>query len=201
MCNVLSDVWVNRWVLKLLVSSAVEVYPRETMGLLWGVKGYKKLGRKRRRVLLVKAAYPIQTARRAPTSVDWGNKSAKIRLLNTLRSIRVGIIGEFHSHTKVGAVAQPSSEDLRYYLRESLAGREIIGKDWIEMVIRISEYKVDPSQREPVYGNYRYRKAERFNVRLSDKAYDITLSAWLIKPKNDRFIARQGTVWIEWPIA
>ncbi len=107
MCNVLSDVWVNRWVLKLLVSSAVEVYPRETMGLLWGVKEYKKLSRKRKRVLSVKAVYPIQTARRTLTSVDWGNKSAKIRLLNTLRSIRVGIIGEFHSHTKVGAVAQP----------------------------------------------------------------------------------------------
>ena len=200
MCNVLSDVWVNRWVLKLLISSAVEVYPRETMGLLWGVKEYKKLSRKRKRVLSVKAVYPIQTARRTLTSVDWGNKSAKVRLLNTLRSIRVGIIGEFHSHTKVGAVAQPSSEDLRYYLRESLAGREIIGKDWIEMVIRISEYKVDPSQKEPVYGNYKYRKAERFHVRLSDKAYDITLSAWFIKSKNGRLTTRQGTVWIEWPI-
>ncbi len=184
----------------MLVSSAVEVYPRETMGLLWGVKEYKKLGRKKRRVLSVKAVYPIQTARRAPTSVDWGNKSAKIRLLNTLRGIRVGIIGEFHSHTKVGAVAQPSSEDLRYYLRESLAGRKIIGKDWIEMVIRISEYKVDSFQKETVYGNYRYRKAERFHVRLSDKTYDITLSAWFIKPKSNRLIARQGIVWIEWPI-
>jgi len=97
-------------------------------------------------------------------------------------------------------VAQPSSEDLRYYLRESLAGREIIGKDWIEMVIRISEYKVDPSEKEHVYGNYRYRKAERFHVRLSDKAYDITLSAWFIKSKNGRLTTRQGTVWIEWPI-
>ena len=56
MCNVLSDVWVNRWVLKLLVSSAVEVYPRETMGLLWGVNEYKKLSRKRKRVLSVKRA-------------------------------------------------------------------------------------------------------------------------------------------------
>jgi hypothetical protein len=58
MRDMLSDVWVNRWSLKLLVSSAVEVYPRETMGLLWGVKSYRKSDRKKRRVYQVRVSNP-----------------------------------------------------------------------------------------------------------------------------------------------
>lgn len=170
------------------------------MGLLWGVKGYRKLDRRKRRVLSIKSVYPIQTARRMPTNVDWGNKNAKIRLLKTLKSIQAGIVGEFHTHTKVGAMAQPSSDDLSYYLRESLAGREIMGRDWIEMVARISEHEVDSSYEEPIYGNYYYGRAERFHGGLLDKTYDITLSTWFIKQRNDEPVARQGTVWIEWPI-
>jgi len=86
------------------------------------------------------------------------------------------MVGEFHSHTKVRVRAQPSSDDLSYYLWESLAGREIMGRDWIEMVLRISEHEGGSPYGEPVYGNYSYRRAERFHVGLSDKTYDISLS-------------------------
>jgi len=75
-----------------------------------------------------------------------------------------------------------------------------MGRDRVEMVVRISEHKVDSPYEEPVYGNYKYRRAERFHVGLPDKTYDITLSAWFIKTRNGELVARQGTVWIEWPI-
>jgi len=200
MGDVLSDVWMDRWSLKSLVASAVEVYPRETMGLLWGVIRRRKLDGRKRRILSIKFAYPIQTARRKFTNVDWGNETAKRRLRDVMSSIRVGIVGEFHSHTKAGAVAQPSISDLRYYLRESLSRPEIIGRDWIEMVVRIREHVGRPSYEDSVYGNYNYRRAERFSVVLSDKVYDITLSPWFIESSNGEPAPRQGIVWIEWPI-
>jgi len=200
MSVVLSDVWVDRWSLKSLVASAVEVYPRETMGLLWGVRSQRELEERKRRILSIKSVYPVQTARRKLSNVDWGNEAAKRRLLNVLQIMGVGIVGEFHSHPKAGTLAQPSSDDLHYYLRESVAGRDITSRDWIEMVIRIRDYVGGPSYAEPVYGKYNYRRAERFHIAVQDKVYDITLSAWVIELEEGKVVPNQGTVWIEWPV-
>ena len=138
-------------------------------------------------------AYPVQTADRKCFSVDWGNQAAKNRLLNTLGGMKVGVIGEYHSHTKVGYAASLSSIDLGYYLRESISGRDIIGNDWIELIIRISEKEAEADEAS-IYGDYNYIKAERFKISLPSKLYDITLSGWFIESKNDKPTSRQGTV-------
>jgi transposase len=190
---------VDKWSVKSLLASAVEVYPRETMGLLWGAKSYRKENGKKKHFLSVKSIFPIQTVCRGYTQVDWGNQAAKKRLLNILKSLRAGIVGEFHSHTKEGTFASLSADDVHYYLRESRDGREILGKDWIELVVRINENQTQETN-ETIYGDYHYRKAERLYVNSADKSYDVTFSAWFIKQRNDKIIPVQGTVWIDWPI-
>jgi proteasome lid subunit RPN8/RPN11 len=197
----ISNVFIDKWNLKSLLASAVEVYPRETMGLLWGIKSYRKMERIKKRCLSIKSVYPIQTVKRGYTQVDWGSQEAKKRLLNIVKAVEAGIVGEFHSHPKDGATSSLSADDMHYYLRESRNGREILGKDWIELVIRVNEIRQKSGNEEPVYGNYSYKKAERIRVNSGENTYDITLSAWFIKQTNDNEIFPfQGTVWIEWPI-
>ena len=196
----ISDVFLDRWSLKLLLASAVEVYPYESMGLLWGIKSYRTLTRKKNRVISIKSVYPIQTVHRGYTQVDWGNQAAKERLLNTLKTLKAGMVGEFHSHTKGGALATLSDADINYYLRESQEGREILGNDWIELIVRINKHETNCVIEEPIYGNYNYKKAEKFHINSGDNTYDITLSAYFIKEKQNEPITIQGSVWINWPI-
>jgi hypothetical protein len=65
-----SDVYINKWSLKTLIVSVVEVYPRETMGLLWGTNRRRELAGKNRNAISVKTVYPIQTVSRKFTNVD-----------------------------------------------------------------------------------------------------------------------------------
>ena len=110
------------------------------------------------------------------------------------------MVGEFHSHTKDRSSATLSNGDIDYYLRESQEGREILGKDWVELVVRINEIETEGANPGSIYGNYQYKKAERLHIKSSEKTYDLTLSAWFIKQKNDEINPIQGTLWIEWPI-
>jgi hypothetical protein len=109
-------------------------------------------------------------------------------------------VREYHSHPKQGALASLSDDDLNYCLRENQEGRKILGRDWVEIVVRINETKTKGNNQETIYENYNYQKAERFYISSADKTYDVTLSAWFIKQKQDEIDPVQGTVWIEWPI-
>lgn len=53
-----------------LIASAIEVYPRETTGLLIGKVANRKIERKNQKMAISQVAYPIQTASRRFSEVD-----------------------------------------------------------------------------------------------------------------------------------
>ena len=193
------DIWIDRWSLKTLISSAIEVYPRETMGLLWGTSRQRKFEGKKRKVLSVKSVYPVQTADRKYTKVGWGPDMAKERLLNSVKGLNIGVLGEYNSHTRTPSSAHLSPDDHEYYENEIYFGRNILGKDWIELLIRINE-KDNKSNKSSIRSKYTYQKAERFLIDLPPRTYDLTLSGWFIESSDDEISSRKGTVWIDWPI-
>ncbi|MBN2621523.1 Mov34/MPN/PAD-1 family protein [candidate division WOR-3 bacterium] len=92
----------------VMVSSSVEVYHKETMGYLLGIKGENKFS--------VRYAIPFQTVERGLThaTIDMDRVG---RINEILRELSAGLelIGDFHSHTQFGdspATVIPSNADL-----------------------------------------------------------------------------------------
>ncbi|MFH1774031.1 MAG: Mov34/MPN/PAD-1 family protein [Methanobacteriota archaeon] len=75
-----------------LVSSAVEVYPNETLGILIGIKSQDKIQ--------VQYAVPYQTAKRSKDEVEV--TPLKERRLNKFltKTTALEIVGDFHSHSE-----------------------------------------------------------------------------------------------------
>lgn len=91
-----------------IVIGAVEVFHQECFGLI--------LGYKTEHALIVEDAQVVQSARRTPFHVEPVAKRIK-RIENLVKSIGIemGIIGDFHSHTQIGADPArptPSGEDI-----------------------------------------------------------------------------------------
>lgn len=91
-----------------IVSSSVEVFKRETIGYLIGIKGEDKW--------MVEYAIPYQTAEStyAHASID-ENRVARINDILSSVSQGIELIGDFHSHTIFGdnpATVIPSDTDL-----------------------------------------------------------------------------------------
>ncbi|NIO04275.1 MAG: hypothetical protein GTN74_06570 [Proteobacteria bacterium] len=91
-----------------IVSSAVEVFRRETLGYLIGIKGENKF--------MVEYAIPYQTAESTATqsTID---PNRVLRINEILETLAQGLeyIGDFHSHTVYGHIpgtVRPSGMDL-----------------------------------------------------------------------------------------
>ncbi len=102
------ECFINPPAFAAIVTSVIEVFAKETIGFLVGVKAEKKF--------IVEYAIPYQTADVGYThaEVDW--KRAE-RVNEVLKLVGEGLefIGDFHSHTKFGQSAadvKPSSTDL-----------------------------------------------------------------------------------------
>jgi proteasome lid subunit RPN8/RPN11 len=91
-----------------IVSSSVEVFRKETLGYLIGIKGEDKWK--------VEYAIPYQTAESsyAHASID-ENRAARVNDILSSVSQAIELIGDFHSHTVFGdspATVIPSDTDL-----------------------------------------------------------------------------------------
>lgn len=89
-----------------MILSVVEVYKRETLGLLLGYRGNNKF--------FVEYAIPFQTAEKG---FSWAEPKAKAfaRMTNIIKNMAIDVIGDYHSHTEYGgerAKAIPSGEDI-----------------------------------------------------------------------------------------
>lgn len=111
-----------------MIRSAVEVYPREGGGNLFG----KVLQRK----IVIVNAYPLQTMERMPSSVKYGDESAVVKLRSLEETIsangmKTRQIGGYHSHPRDDDV-HPSSYDRRFAQREL---EELNSNYWLEMIL------------------------------------------------------------------
>ena len=78
-------VFVERDCFISLAASAIEVHPKETSGLLIGKIAKRKVQKKNPKMVILQAAYPIQTAGRRSSEVNpLKNKSAFLKHLIVL---------------------------------------------------------------------------------------------------------------------
>lgn len=122
-----------------LVMSAVEVYSKETTGLLIGKRDRRFIRGSLTDCVVVQGAYPLQTAWRGFTSVMIGSKRAFMRAKRTLSFLGFDLLGEYHSHPGSSARLSMDDED---YIREQIEERDIenlklIDKSWLELVVGI----------------------------------------------------------------
>ena len=98
-----------------LCAAAIEAYNRETNGFVLGGRAVRR-GHRRRRVAVLKAAYPIQTEERKRNYVAHGNMKAFDRARRTVNHLYVGldVLGGFHSHPGRDGAPSLSRLDVEY---------------------------------------------------------------------------------------
>jgi hypothetical protein len=92
------DILISDSRLRSLLTSAIEVFNRETDGVFTGKFMLHQSYGKKRTVLCIENTYPFQTARRKPSEVSHGNMAAFMRAMESLTSFDVKFLGGYHSH-------------------------------------------------------------------------------------------------------
>lgn len=184
------DIFIEHRPFKTLITSAIEVYNRETSGVLLGKNTAKEIKYERKKVLAVKEVYPFQTEKRKPSEVIHGNVEAFKRVLRTINSFEAEIVGGYHSHPHPYIPIRLSSADVDSIKDDIEAmvkvGHERVASGWLEILLSIKrkEY-AKPSGREWYICDY--IKKVRCYVRTHEKTgYDILISAYWVYPKNNK---------------
>jgi proteasome lid subunit RPN8/RPN11 len=173
---------------RLLLASALEVYPNETNGFL--------LCRPRSERIVVDGIYTIQTAIRKRGEVEHGNVSAVGRVLSTISVMEGnGFVGGYHSHPD--HVPRLTKTDLNYIEgeMERLRKHGIKLKKWLEIVIgvRKKQYK------HPTKAGWRYRTEEKSGITLklsktngsARHRYNIAMAAYWVYMHSGKFRKKQ----------
>ncbi|MCK4257033.1 Mov34/MPN/PAD-1 family protein [candidate division WOR-3 bacterium] len=100
------NVYIKERAFLAMILSVIEVYKRETLGLLLGHRGENKF--------VIEYAIPSQTAERM---FSWSEPktSAIERMTEIIENMPINVIGDYHSHTEFRgdrARAVPSGEDI-----------------------------------------------------------------------------------------
>lgn len=171
-----------------LCTAAIEAYNRETNGFVLGATAVRRI-RKRRRVDVLKAAYPIQTEKRRPNSVGHGNLQAFHRARATVSNLYVGLdlVGGFHSHTGHDGAPSLSRNDVEYIEDEVnfLARRDEPRPGWLELVLAIRQ-RTYVRPHEVAWSLRRYRRKLGATIVIEPYlGYDVTLAGyWLPAEQN-----------------
>jgi proteasome lid subunit RPN8/RPN11 len=205
------DIFIENRAFKTLITSAIEVYNRETNGVMLGVNTVKEIKGERRKVISVKEVYPFQTEERKPSEVVHGNIAAFKRVLRTISSFESEIVGGYHSHPHPYKIVRLSKADVESIKDDIEAmiktGQERVKKGWIEILLSIKRKDyARPKGREWYICDY--IKRLRCHVRTRAKVgYDILISAYWVHPKGEadekaikdiEFGIREVAVYVPW---
>jgi proteasome lid subunit RPN8/RPN11 len=205
------DVFIERRSFRTLITSAIEVYNRETNGALLGRNAVREINGRKTNVVSVKEVYPIQTEKRTPARVVHGNISAFKRMLRAFESLGTEIIGGYHSHPYPYGFVGLSKGDVKSIKEdiESMAkiGQKRVRKGWLELLLSIKGKDYVKPQK-PEWYICDYVKKLRVRVRTREKrGYDILISAYWVYPKEKygekpikkmRFGVREVSVYVPW---
>lgn len=195
-------VFIEKRPFKTIIASAIEVYSRETNGILLGRNATRNIDGVKKKVLSVKNAYPIQTESRKRSEVSHGNIAAFNRFLRAMRSLKSEIIGGYHSHPHPYESNVLSGGDVDFVkdeVKEMIKmGQKHIKKGWIEILLSMKK----KNYRGPIGSRWytcRYLKKIRCRIKTRKKVgYDITISAYWIYPKKK--IAKNNRKGIEYGV-
>ena len=178
------DVWIRSSRARSLLTSAIEVYNKETDGILTGKQVLREIRGRKKTVMYVENAYPFQTAKRKPSEVYHGNISAFKRVMNSLTSADIEFIGGYHSHPFPYKGVKLSSPDIEF-IKEEL---DFIRKSrhfstqtkWLEILICIKRRRYVRKQKTG-WKFSRAGKRIRFLLTITPyTAYHIILAAFWI---------------------
>jgi proteasome lid subunit RPN8/RPN11 len=154
-----------------LLTSCVEVYPKETIGLLGGYQT------SRRNVLIM--AYPMQQAKRSKYSVEIMNRKVQDRTLRIFNSLGIEFYGFYHSHIDAGA--RPSQTDLLSTVEEILRLKK--KTSMLELIMNIKRKK--------------YKRKQQPDFQIKDHLESTgTFEGYLITPFY-RYDFKYAAEWVE----
>jgi proteasome lid subunit RPN8/RPN11 len=209
----LRDIFIENRAFKTLITSAIEVYNRETNGVLLGRNTIREIKGGKAKVVSIKEVYPFQTEERKPSEVTHGNLAAFKRVLRTIESFETEIIGGYHSHPYPYKSVRLSRGDI-VSIKEDIEamvkiGHKRVEHGWLEILLSIKRRDyAKPSGREWYITDY--IKRLRCHVRTHEKtAYDILISAYWVyptgksalessKPKDWQMKIREVAVFVPW---
>lgn len=132
-----------------MVMAAMEVYRRETQGLLVGRIAKRFIKGTLTECVVLEEAYPIQTAKRMFSFVMVGNRRAFGRALKTAGAYGFTIVGEFHSHPD--SYPYLSKSDKKYIREQIVDSRRnelsLVGSRWLEVLISLKKRVYKRAQR------------------------------------------------------
>jgi proteasome lid subunit RPN8/RPN11 len=207
----LRDIFIENRAFKTLITSAIEVYNRETNGVMLGSNTMKEIKGGKARVVSIKEVYPFQTEERKPSEVVHGNVAAFRRVLRTISSFESEIVGGYHSHPHPYKYVRLSKADVESISEDidamAEAGQERVKKGWIEVLLSIKRKDYARAKGREWY-ICDYIKRLRCHVRTRAKVgYDILLSAYWVYPKPNpsgkpakktEFAIKEVGVYVPW---
>lgn len=205
------DVFIGRRSFKTLITSAIEVYNRETNGALLGRNAVREINGRKTKVVSVKEIYPFQTEKRTPSEAIHGNVSAFKRVLRAFESLKTEIIGGYHSHPHPYGFIGLSKGDVVSVKEDIEAmikiGQERVKKGWVEILLSIKRKDYERHGDVEWY-ICDYIKKLRVRVRTRKKiGYDIMISAYWVYPKEKfgekpvkdmKFGVKEVAVYVPW---
>ncbi|NIO19466.1 MAG: hypothetical protein GTN76_01630 [Candidatus Aenigmarchaeota archaeon] len=205
------DVFIERRSFRSLITSAIEVYNRETNGALLGRNAVREINGRKNSVISVKEVYPFQTDKRTPSEVIHGNKEAFRRVLRTFESLGTEIIGGYHSHPYPYGFVGLSKGDITSVKEDVEAmlkiGQTRVRDGWLELLLSIKRKDYEKPHKKEWY-ICDYVKKLRVRVRTREKtAYDVLISAYWVYPKEKysekpikkmKFGVKEVAVYVPW---
>jgi hypothetical protein len=178
------DVWIRESRARSLLTSAIEVYNRETDGVFSGKFVGREVRGKRRKVLYVENAYPLQTAERKPSQVYHGNMSAFKRVMNSLTAAGIEFIGGYHSHPHPYKGVKLSLSDANFirqeldYIQKSRYFKT--QEKWLELLLCIKRIRYE-RRHKTAWEWKRQGKRIKFMLTITPYTrYEIVLAAFRI---------------------
>lgn len=173
--------YIEESCLVVMIASCLETPHKETGGFLIG-KGQK--GRlifgQRMDCLTLNTAYPVLTQESGHDYWLPGNLSAYNRITDSIRSMGLDLVGEYHSH--IGDGSKLSIADKRFIQDEHdrfrSKGFEV--SNWIEIVLNISEKRYSRKQARS-FGCHLFRNRIRITLKgFRDPriGYSVTIAAY-----------------------
>ena len=191
------DVWIRESRARSLLTSAIEVYNRETDGVFSGKFVLRKIRGKKRQVLYVEHAYPVQTAERKPSQVSHANLAAFTRIMHSLTTADIEFLGGYHSHPHPYKGVKLSLSDIDFVRDELVFIRKNkhfrTQNNWVELLMCIKRIRYE-RRHKTGWKVKRSGKRAFFALTITPyTTYEIILAAfWVDFSKKVPFVVETG---------
>jgi len=185
--------------LATIISSTLEVYNRETNGFLLSrpKKAKKRIYGKKTKIVNLSVAFPFQTDKRAPTWVWHGNAAATNRVIDSLNSMGVKLIGGYHSHVYPNDVPLISDNDIEHIKdeMERINNNGIRINRWLELIVAVKRKDYITEQKI----GYSF-KSNDIGIKINIKTgsfigFDIRINGYWLYPNGNGVKKRRALVY------